>query len=100
MEIQWHVVTELSDERRSGAERRLQKLAKDHRDLISVTINVEETTHQKHGPAEVKIRCHAKGRELIAREKADDANAALGRALESFEREVHQMREKRRERRH
>jgi ribosome-associated translation inhibitor RaiA len=99
MDIQWHVVTELDPARREAAEARIEKLAHGQKDLIHVVIHVEGSRHHQHGAAEAKIRCQARGRELIAHERDAEPELALARALDVFEREVRAMRSKRRERR-
>lgn len=99
MDIQWHVVTELDPARREAAEARIRKLAQGQKDLIHVVIHVEGSRHHQHGAAEAKIRCQARGRELIAHERDAEPGLALARALDVFEREVRAMRSKRRERR-
>jgi ribosome-associated translation inhibitor RaiA len=67
--------------------------------LIHVVIHVEGSNHHQHGAAEAKIRCQAKGRELIAHERDDEPEIALTRAVDVFEREVRSMRAKRRDHR-
>ena len=99
MDIQWHVVTELDPTRREAAESRIQKLAQGQKDLIHVVIHVEGSKHHQHGAAEAKIRCQARGRELIAHERDAEPGIALTRALDVFEREVRAMRAKRRDHR-
>lgn len=99
MDIQWHVVTELDSARREAAEARIEKLAQGQKDLIHVVIHVEGSKHHQHGAAEAKIRCQARGRELIAHERDAEPGQALSRALDVFEREVRSMRAKRREHR-
>lgn len=99
MDIQWHVVTDLDSARRESAESRIRKLGEGRKDLIHVVVHVESSKHHQHGAAEVKIRCQAKGRELIAHERDDEPEIALTRAVDVFEREVRSMREKRRDHR-
>ncbi|MAG29506.1 MAG: hypothetical protein CL908_01275 [Deltaproteobacteria bacterium] len=99
MDIRWHLVTELDASRREAAEARILKLSQGHKDLIHVVVHVEGSKHHQHGSAEAKIRCQAKGRELIAHERDEEPELALTRALEVFEREVRAMRAKRRDRR-
>ncbi len=99
MDIQWHVVTDLSPSSRESAESRIGRLAEGQKDLIHVVIHVEGSNHHQHGAAEAKIRCQAKGRELIAHERDDEPEIALNRAVDVFEREVRSMRSKRRDRR-
>jgi cold shock CspA family protein len=45
----------------------------------------------------VKITCQARGREIVAARTRPDLGLALNEVLDAFEREVHQMREKRRD---
>jgi len=99
MDIQWHVVTELDSARREAAEARIAKLAHGQKDLIHVVIHVEGSKHHQHGAAEAKIRCQARGREVIAHERDAEPALALARALDVFEREVRAMRAKRRDHR-
>jgi ribosome-associated translation inhibitor RaiA len=99
MDIQWHVVTKLDGARREAAEARIRKLAEGQKDLIHVVVHVESSNHHQHGAAEAKIRCQAKGRELIAHEHDDEPELALTRAVDVFEREVRTMRAKRRDHR-
>jgi ribosome-associated translation inhibitor RaiA len=96
MDIQWHVVTDLSASLRESAEARIRKLGEGQKDLIHVVIHVEGSNHHQHGAAEAKIRCQARGRELIAHERDEEPEIALARAVETFEREVRSMRDKRR----
>lgn len=99
MDIQWHVKTDLDSGRRESAEGRILKLGEGQKDLIHVVIHVEGSKHHQHGAAEAKIRCQAKGRELIAHERDDEPEIALTRAVDVFEREVRAMRAKRRDHR-
>ena len=99
MDIQWHVVTNLDSARRDAAENRIRKLGEGQKALIHVVIHVEGSNHHQHGSAEVKIRCQAKGRELIAYERDEEPEIALTRAVDVFEREVRSMRQKRRDHR-
>ena len=99
MDIQWHVVTDLDARRREAAEARIRKLGEGQKDLIHVVVHVEGSKHHQHGAAEAKIRCQAKGRELIAHERDDEPEIALTRAVDVFEREVRSMRSKRRDHR-
>jgi len=99
MEIQWHVVTELDAKRRDAAEARIRKLGEGQKDLIHVVVHVEGSKHHQHGAAEAKVRCQAKGRELIASERDEEPEIALTRAVDAFEREVRAMRAKRRDHR-
>lgn len=99
MDIRWHVVTDLAPSCRAAAESRIQKLGEGQKDLIHVVVHVEGSKHHQHGAAEAKIRCQARGRELIAHERDDEPEIALTRAVDVFEREVRAMRAKRRDHR-
>ncbi len=99
MDIQWHGVTDLDGARRDAAEARIRKLGEGQKDLIHVVVHVEGSNHHQHGAAEAKIRCQAKGKELIAHERDEEPELALSRAVDVFEREVRAMREKRRDHR-
>ena len=99
MDSQWHVVTDLASSCREAAESRIEKLGEGQKDLIHVVVHVEGSNHHQHGAAEAKIRCQAKGRELIAHERDEEPEIALTRAVDVFEREVRSMREKRRDHR-
>ena len=99
MDIQWHVKTDLDSNRRESAEARILKLGEGQKDLIHVVIHVEGSKHHQHGAAEAKIRCQAKGRELIAHERDEEPELALTKAVDVFEREVRNMRSKRRDHR-
>lgn len=99
MDIRWHVVTDLAPSCREAAESRIEKLGEGQKDLIHVVIHVEGSKHHQHGAAEAKIRCQAKGRELIAHERDEEPEIALTRAVDVFEREVRAMRAKRRDHR-
>ena len=99
MDIQWHVVGELDAQRREWAEARIRRLAEGQKDLIHVVVHVEGSNHHQHGAAEAKIRCQARGREVIAHEREVEPEIALGRAVEVFEREVRNMRSRRRDHR-
>jgi len=99
MDIQWHLVTKLDASRKEWAESRIRKLAEGRRDLIHVVIHVESSNHHQHGAAEAKIRCQAKGREIIVHERDDEPEIALANAMDVFEREVRNMRAKRRDHR-
>jgi ribosome-associated translation inhibitor RaiA len=74
-------------------------LGEGQKDLIHVVVHVEGSNHHQHGAAEAKIRCQAKGRELIAHERDEEPEIALSRAVDVFEREVRSMRDKRRDHR-
>lgn len=99
MDIQWHLVTKLDASRKEWAESRIRKLAEGRRDLIHVVIHVESSNHHQHGAAEAKIRCQAKGREIIVHERDEEPEIALARAIDVFEREVRNMRARRRDHR-
>jgi cold shock CspA family protein/ribosome-associated translation inhibitor RaiA len=97
MEIHWVGLSELDDAERTHAGERLERLAEGHKDLIDLRITGHKTRHHKHGEQEVRITCQARGREIVAARTRPDLALALNEAVDVFEREVHQLREKRRD---
>lgn len=99
MQIHWRHPEVVSEAERSAVTERLEALAEGHQDLIDVWVDLHQNTHHRHGGDEVTIRCQARGADLVARRKAEEAGLALREALHAFEREVHRLREKRQDRR-
>jgi cold shock CspA family protein/ribosome-associated translation inhibitor RaiA len=97
MEIHWVGLTDLEDAVRGAAEARLGRLTEGHSDLIDLRITGRQTGHHRHGDQEVRITCQARGRELVAARTRPDLGLALDEVLDAFEREVHRLREKRRD---
>lgn len=98
MEIHWVDLGDLDETSRGEIEARLQLLAEGHRDLIDLRITGRRTRHHRHGAQEVRIICQARGREIVAARTRPDLGLALNEALDAFEREVHRLRSKRRDR--
>lgn len=99
MEIHWRNPGEVPESERTDAEARLRALAEGNTDLIDIWVDLEKSSHHRHGAAEVAIRCQARGADLVAREKNDELVPALRMALDRFEREVRKLRDKRTDRR-
>jgi cold shock CspA family protein/ribosome-associated translation inhibitor RaiA len=99
VEIHWTHMGEVAAGLRTDAERRLQALAEGHTDLIDLRITGSESRHHRHGAREVRIRCQARGRELVVTRERDELGLALNEALDAFEREVHRLRAQQRDRR-
>lgn len=97
MEIHWVGLTDLDEQERGEVEARLQMLAEGHSDLIDLRITGHRTRHHHHGEAEVRITCQARGKELVAARTRPDLGLALNEVVDAFEREVHRLREKRRD---
>jgi ribosome-associated translation inhibitor RaiA len=97
MNIQWVGLSEVGGAERARVESHLQRLAEMHSDMRAVRISGEETQHNRHGGREVRITCHAREREIVAASSAADLGPALAEALDIFEREVHRLRDKRRD---
>lgn len=96
MEIHWHNPGAIPESERERVEDRLLRLAAEREgDLIDVWIDVHENPHHRHGGDEVVIRCQARNADLVSRRKADEAGLALREALAAFERDVHDLRERR-----
>jgi cold shock CspA family protein/ribosome-associated translation inhibitor RaiA len=88
---------DLGEAERERVEARLELLAEGHRDLIDLRITGHETRHHQHGGREVRITCQARGREIVVARSRPDLGLALNEALDTFEREVHRLRRKRRD---
>lgn len=97
MEIHWRNPDAVELRERGLAEARIEDLARDHTDLIDVWLEFDASGHS--GIDTAKIRCQARDAELVATERDLDPRVALHRALDTFEREVKKMRERRLERR-
>jgi ribosomal subunit interface protein len=100
VEIHWRNLEEIEEAQREAVEGRLQALAEGHTDLIDVRIAARSTGHHRHGDREVRIACQARGSEIVAARVRPDAGRALDEAVDAFEREVHRLRDKRRDHRH
>ena len=100
MEIHWHGVEDVTEAEREAVSARIEELAEGHTDLIDVRISTRRSGHHKHGDQEVRITCQARGTELVAARTRPDVGLALHEAMEAFVREVHRLRERRRDQRH
>lgn len=97
MEIHWVGIGELEKAERARIEARLERLGMGHDDLIDLRISGHKTRHHRHGGQEVRITCQARGRQIVAARERPDLGLALNEALDTFEREIHRLREKRRD---
>lgn len=98
MEIHWHNPHAVREGDRVRTERRLARLASEREgDLIDIWIDLQENEHHRHGGNQVVIRCQARDADLISKRKADEPGLALREALAAFEREVHELRNRRSE---
>jgi len=95
MEIHWRHADSIPAALREATESRIESLAEGRNDLIDIWIDVQESGHHRHGGDEVAIRCQARGREIVSRRKADEAGLALNEAMDAFERDVREWRERR-----
>lgn len=94
MEIHWRNPNALSLDVQRATEARLESLAEGHTDLIDIWIDIQKSTHHRHGNDRVAIRCMARRSELVADGRDDQVEPALRKALDSFEREVRRYRDK------
>jgi cold shock CspA family protein/ribosome-associated translation inhibitor RaiA len=94
MEIHWGGASEFQDRERANAEARIERLAEGHSDLIDLRITGRKTGHHRHGDQEVRVTCQARGHETVVARTRPDLGLALNEALDAFEREVRQRREK------
>jgi cold shock CspA family protein/ribosome-associated translation inhibitor RaiA len=97
MEIHWYNADDFDARQRRAAEERIAKLAEGHDDLIDLRITGRSSGHHRFGDREVRITCDARGTEIVASRIRDELGKALHDALDAFEREVRDLRERRRE---
>jgi ribosome-associated translation inhibitor RaiA len=95
MNLHWVRPEDFGAEQRRIAEMRLEKLAREHDDLVDVRIAARPTEHHRHGGQEVRITCEARRKDIVAARTRADAGLALNEALDAFEREVRRMRDRR-----
>ena len=95
MQIHWRNPNAIDETLRERAEERIEALVVDHTDLIDVWIDVQVNTHHRHGGDEVSLRAQVRGSEIVVRREGEEAGLALRDVLEAFEREVHEMRNRR-----
>ena len=95
MEIHWRNMDAIDAEKRAAIEERLRGLAEGHTDLIDVWITGSLSGHHRHGDQEVRLRCQARGREIVAARTRADLGQSLDEVLDAFEREVRKLRDRR-----
>ena len=95
MEIHWRNVDEVHPDTRARVEERLRVLAGEHGDLIDLWITGSRSAHHRHGDQEVRLRCLARGREIVAARTRPDLGQALDEVVDAFEREVWRLRDRR-----
>jgi cold shock CspA family protein/ribosome-associated translation inhibitor RaiA len=86
---------EIDASKRGAVEARLHALAEGHTDLIDLWITGSRSAHHRHGDQEVRLRCLARGREIVAARSRPDIGQSLEEALDAFEREVRKLRDRR-----
>ena len=99
VQIHWRNPHAVSAEEREAVEDRIHGLAEGHSDLIDIWIDLEESTHHRRGADSVTLRCQARGTEIVTHGQGDEPTPALRIALDTFERDVKRMRERRTDRR-
>ena len=87
MEIHWRNMDEIDEAKRTAVEERLRALAEGHTDLIDLWITGSRSAHHRHGDQEVRLRCLARGREIVAARTRPDLGQSLDEVLDAFERE-------------
>jgi ribosome-associated translation inhibitor RaiA len=95
MEIHSVHAGEFEEKQREVVEARVRGLAGEKRDLIDVRILVRQSCHQRHGDAEVRLTCDARGREIVVTRSRPEAGQALDEGVDVFEREVRRMSDRR-----
>jgi ribosome-associated translation inhibitor RaiA len=95
VQIHWAQFPERMNTQRAAAEERLQRLELSGGEL---QVHIAARAIHLHGQRGqvVTVRCRILGRELLACCQRESLGGALHEAVESFERQVHELRERRR----
>jgi ribosome-associated translation inhibitor RaiA len=99
MQIRWSQMHELRPSAQRAAEQRLEALNAAQADLIDVRIASHHEGNHRRGGRGVHINALLRGHRLAASREGDEIELALTEALDAFEREVHDLRRRRRDRR-
>jgi cold shock CspA family protein len=97
MQIHWAKFEGLPELQRMAIERRLRALAHGHNDLLSVRLVAHATRHHRHGGQEVRIVASVRGKEVVACRERPDLGLALNETLDDFEREILELRQRRKD---
>jgi ribosomal subunit interface protein len=99
MQIHWIQFPEVMNAQRASAEERLRRLELEDRDLGAVRIIARPVSHARQTGQLVKLTGRVRGQQIVASGQRAGLGHALGDALESFEKQLHRLRERRREER-
>jgi len=99
VEIHWVDFGGVAERQRTAVEERLRSLAEGYSDLIDVRLTAHTTPHHRHGGQEARITAAMRGKEIIAARTRDDLGLALDEAMDAFERELRELRDRKRQRR-
>ncbi len=99
MEIHWVDFDDLRADVKEAIEQRVRSLAEGHQDLIDVRLTARTTGHHRLGNQEARITAQVRGKEIVAARTRDEVGRALDEALDVFEREVRNLRGRRRTKR-
>lgn len=95
--IEFHVEPDMPDlSLYIQAEEALNKLTKNHQDIISASINIEEIAQGRQTPHafEATVTLNVRSNNIAASKKADDMEQALRGALDAASKQVRKQREK------
>jgi len=98
MEIHWHSMRSLSDQKYHEVEARLHQLAAEHRDLVDIRIGCKRSGQSRHGIKRVRIAGQARGTSIVAVRDSESLHAATTEVLDAFERELRKLRSRRQRR--
>ncbi len=98
MEIHWRDPDTVDASEREAADKRLRELAAGHSDLIDVWIDLTEDPHHRQGSQRTTIRAQVRGASLVSHGDGADLGLALRHALQTFERELRELRARRSDR--
>jgi len=87
--------TQVADELKEKARRRMLALAEGHNDLIGASVALERPAHRESAFIyEARVVAYIRPDNVVAVQKADSAETALDAALDAVERQVRSMRDK------
>jgi cold shock CspA family protein len=95
VKIHWDHLDEVGEVQRAEAEGRLQSLATQHDDLLSMRVSGHYSAHHRRGGREIRIVGKSKGRDLFVSRMRPELSRALHDAVDAFEHEVRNLRSRR-----
>lgn len=94
MEMHWRNPDRVALKWQRKADEAVERLARDHRDIIDVWIELDQAAQRERGFETAKIRAEVRDGEVVVHEQDDTTELALSRALDAFERAIRKRRER------